>query len=292
MNYLLFSVCAVSAALSNAFIKLYRRRIDDAEVKDNLYYIFMIGIALAFFGITTKFDLRVNWLTLIFAAIYAVIVYISATFNMNAIEHAELVTVSIFSNSGTILWSALWGTVFFKEALSPYRILGLVAILAAIALPYLTEKKKSKGSLKGLFFCFGIFIINGLSQLALKIYSLNESVKAEGVFLFYTNVLLIPFVLLIIAKRSSIKKVFKSIAVVDKKSLLFVSLGMVFSVIISVVGIFLIRTVDLVVYTVAEKALATIATAAVSAIFFREKFTLTKIISFLFLICAIVLMGI
>ena len=67
---------------------------------------------------------------------------------------------------------------------------------------------------------------------------------------------------------------------------------MVFSAIISVVGIFLIRTVDLVVYTVAEKALATIATAAVSAIFFREKFTLAKIISFLFLICAIVLMGI
>ena len=282
----------MSAALSNAFIKLYRRRINDPEVKDNLYYIFMIGVALAFFGITTKFDLRVNWLTLLFAAIYAVIVYISATFNMNAIEHAELVTVSIFSNSGTILWSALWGTVFFKEELTLYRILGLVAILAAIALPYLTEKKKGKGSLKGLFFCFGIFIINGLSQLVLKIYSLNESVMAEGVFLFYTNVLLIPFILLIIAKKSSIKKVFKSIAVVDKKSLLFVSLGMVFSAIISVVGIFLIRTVDLVVYTVAEKALATIATAAVSAIFFREKFTLAKIISFLFLICAIVLMGI
>lgn len=292
MTYFLFSICAVSAALSSAFIKLYRRRIDDTEVKDNLYYIFMIGVALTFFGITSKFDLRVNWLTLFFAAIYAIIVYISATLNMNAIEHAELVTVSIFSNSGTILWSALWGTAFFEEELTLYRIFGLVAILAAIALPAITEKKTGKSNHLGLLCCFGVFFVNGISQLVLKIYSSNKNVNDENVFLFYANVLLIPFVLLIIAKRSSIKKVFKSIAVVDKKSLLFVSLGMVFSAIISVVGIFLIKTVDLVVYTVAEKALATIATAVVSAIFFKERFTITKIISFLFLICAIVLMGI
>ena len=125
----------------------------------------------------------------------------------------------------------------------------------------------------------------------LKIYSQNENVNDENVFLFYANVLLIPFILLIIAKRSSIKKVFKSIAVLDKKSLL-VSLGMVFSTIISVVGIFLIKTVDLVVYTVAEKALATIAIAVVSFIFFKEKFTPIKIVSFLLLILAVVLMGI
>ncbi len=144
MTYLLFTICAVSAALSSALIKLYRLRIDDPEVKDNLYYISMISVALLFFGISSKFDLRINLITLLFATIYAVIVYISATLNMNAFEHAELVTVSIFSNSGTILWSALWGTVFFGEALTINRILGLLAILSAIMLPYITEKKNGK----------------------------------------------------------------------------------------------------------------------------------------------------
>ena len=212
---------------------------------------------------------------------------------MNAIEHADLVTVSIFSNSGTILWSALWGAAFFNEPLTAYRIIGLVAIFVAILLPSLTTKtKRSKSSLKGLFFCFGVFFINGISQLVLKIYSQNENVNDENVFLFYANVLLIPFILLIIAKKSSVKRVFKSIVAVDKKSLLFVSLGMVFSAIISVIGIFLIKTVDLVVYTVAEKALATIATAIVSALFFKEKITFVKVVSFLFLILAVVMMGI
>ena len=169
MTFLLFSICAVCAALSSAFLKLYRRRIDDPEVKDNLYYIFMIGVALTFFGITSKFDLRVNWLTLLFAAIYAVIVYVSATFNMNAIEHADLVTVSIFSNSGTILWSALWGAAFFNEPLTAYRIIGLVAIFVAILLPSLTTKtKRSKSSLKGLFFCFGVFFIIYLNLYYIK----------------------------------------------------------------------------------------------------------------------------
>ena len=67
---------------------------------------------------------------------------------------------------------------------------------------------------------------------------------------------------------------------------------MVFSSIISIIGMFLISTVDLVVYSVAEKALATIAVAIVSFIFFKERFTTTKIISFLLLILAVVLMGI
>jgi hypothetical protein len=35
MTYGLFAISALSAALSTTFIKLYRRRIDDAEVKDN-----------------------------------------------------------------------------------------------------------------------------------------------------------------------------------------------------------------------------------------------------------------
>lgn len=292
MNYLLFTISALSAALSTVFIKLYRKRIDNTEVKDNLYYFSMIFVALLFFGISSGFNLIPNLATLIFAAIYAVIVYISSTLNMNAIEHAELVTVSIFSNSGTILWSALWGTAFFKEPLTINRILGLLAILCAIMLPYLTEKKKDKGSLKGLFYCFGIFVVNGLSQLVLKIYSTNENVKDESIFLFYTNVILIPFILLIIAKKSSVKKVFKNIASADKTSLLFVALGMVFSSIISIIGMFLIGTVDLVVYSVAEKALATIAVAIVSFIFFKERFTPTKIVSFLLLILAVVLMGI
>ena len=97
---------------------------------------------------------------------------------------------------------------------------------------------------------------------------------------------------MIIAKRSSVKKVFKNISCVDKTSLLFVALGMVFSSIISIIGMFLIGTVDLVVYTVAEKALAIIATAIISFVFFKEKFTPTKIISFLLLIGAVVAMGI
>ena len=97
---------------------------------------------------------------------------------------------------------------------------------------------------------------------------------------------------MIIAKRSSLKRVFKNISRVDKTSLLFVVLGMAFCAVISIVGIFLISTVDLVVYSVAEKALATIAVAIVSFIFFKERFTPTKIISFLLLILAVVLMGI
>ena len=142
MSYVLFAVSALLSALGSAFVKLYRRRIEDTEVKDNLYYLSMISVALVFFGISSGFRLLPNLPTLLFAALYAVIVYVSATCNMNAIEHAELVTVSIFSNAGTVLWSALWGTVLFREGLTLGRGLGILSILLAIALPYITEKER------------------------------------------------------------------------------------------------------------------------------------------------------
>ena len=46
MIYTLLLISAASTALSNSLIKLYRRRIDDENVKDSLYYILMIAVAL------------------------------------------------------------------------------------------------------------------------------------------------------------------------------------------------------------------------------------------------------
>ncbi|MBQ8551370.1 MAG: hypothetical protein IJ428_00995 [Clostridia bacterium] len=288
MIYLLFGVGAVCTAVSNSFIKLYRRRIADERVKDNLYYILMIIVALIFFGFLSGFDLRVNIKTLLFSTVYALVAYTTVTLNMRAIEHADLVTVSIFSNSGGVLWNTLWGLVLFGEAFTVGRIVGVAAILAAIFIPYLLEAKKGMGSMRGIFYCMGIFIFSGCGQLVVKLYSLAENVMSNSVFCFYTNIILIPFVFLILKRRSDIGAVVKDILRVDKKSLVFLSLALLLANVVTILSMFIVERVDLIIYTVAEKSLTIISTAVVSGILFRERFTAMKLTSIIFLMVAVI----
>lgn len=287
MIYTLLLISAASTALSNSLIKLYRRRIDDENVKDSLYYILMIAVALVFFGILSGFDLRVNLLTLLFASAYALVAYTTVTLNMRAIEKAELLTLTIFSNAGSVLWSTLWGTVLFGEPLGPGRIVGIVSVLAAIVLPFVLEHRRGNAGLKGLGYCFLVFMFSGCGQLVVKLYSAAEGVMDNSVFCFYTNVVLIPFVFLILKRKSSVKAVFKSILKVDKITFIVLASALLLANLCTIIGMIVIGKVDLVVYTILGNSLNITVMAVAASLFFKERFTLEKLASILLLILAV-----
>lgn len=288
MIYTLLLISAASSALSNSLIKLYRRRIDDQNVKDSLYYTLMIAVALVFFSILSGFDLRVNLVTLLFASVYALVAYVSVTINMRAIEKAELLTLSIFSNAGSVMWSTIWGTVLFKEPLDFGRGIGIASVLAAIILPFLFERRRGAAGFRGLGYCLLMFLISGCGQLVVKLYSLSDSVMENSVFCFYTNVVLIPFVFLILKRKNSVKAVFKNMLRVDLKTVLMLASGLLLANFCTIIEMLVIGKVDLVVYTILGKSLNITVMAVAASIFFKEKFTTEKLASILLLILAVV----
>lgn len=287
MIYTLLLISAASSAVSNSLIKLYRRRIDDERVKDSFYYILMIAVALPFFGILSGFDLRVNLITLLFSSAYALVAYITVTLNMHAIEKAELLTLSIFSNAGSVLWSTLWGTVLFKEPLGFGRTIGIVSVLTAIVLPFVFERRRGGVGFRGLCCCFLVFIFSGCGQLVVKLYSLADGVMDNSVFCFYTNIVLIPFVFLILKRKTSVKAVFKNILRVDIKTVLMLAAALLFANMCTIIEMIVIGKVDLVVYTILGKSLNITVMAVAASLLFRERFTTEKLASILLLILAV-----
>lgn len=283
MIYLLFPLNALGTALSNSFIKIYRKSIDDTNTKDNFYYILMIVVALLFFGSLSGFNLSVTPITLAFAFVYALISYLSVTFNMRALEHAELITVSVFSTSGAILWNSLWGILFFGENLTSNKVIGIIATLSAVLCPYFAEKKTNKKSSKGLIYCFIMFLLSGCGQLTVKFYSVAGGTSPQSVFCFYTNVILIPFILLIIRKNFSAKSFVSGISKISRKTVFILVAALLISQAVNFSGMFLIKNVEFIIYSLTEKSLGIIAAAIVSKLLFKEKITITKLVSIILL---------
>lgn len=283
MIYLLFPLNALGAALANSFIKIYRQRIDNTHIKDNLYYILMIIVALLFFGALSGFNLAVSPITLIYAFLYALIAYLSVTFNMRALEKAELVTVSVFVTSGSILWGSLWGMIFFKEQMSVTKILGVIAAVTAVLIPYFAERKKGQFNAKGFKYCFGLFFVSGFAQLIVKFHSVADNASPWSVFCFYTNLILVPFIFLILRKQFTLKDFASGVTSLPKKYIFLVAGALLLNQAVTFSGMFLIEKVELIIYSLTEKSFAIIATGIVSKILFKEKITVPKLISIILL---------
>ena len=132
-----------------------------------------------------------------------------------------------------------------------------------------------------------MFMFSGCGQLVVKLYSAAEGVMDNSVFCFYTNVVLIPFVFLILKRKTSVKTVFKNIFKVDLKTILMLATALLLANLCTIIEMIVIGKVDLVVYTILGKSLNITVMAVAASLFFKEKFTVEKLCSILLLILAV-----
>ncbi len=288
MVYLLFLLNTLIGASQSVILKSYRRRIDDETLKNSIYYIITFIVALSYFGVISGFNLKLNFITALFSFAYALVAYFSTFFNMKAIENTHLVTISLFGNAGGLLWDTVWGISFFGELLTIKRVVALVIVFLSLLIPYLGESKKEINN-KGIIYCIILFVISGCSSLIIKFYSIVDSVLAESVFCFYTNVFMIPFVILMIKKHTTLSNAVKGIIAADKKAILLVAITVIMSNTGTLLSMYIISKIDLIVYSVLGKALSLITVSVLARIAFKEKITLQKVVSILLMIIAVIL---
>lgn len=194
MIYALFIIGTFTGGLSTAFMKTYRQSVSGNKLGDGLYYTVNIFGALLFFAALCRFDLRVNLVTLLFAAVFACLCYLSVFLQLRALETASMVDVGLFSSGGRLILSALAGVLFFGESIGLKSVIGFLFTLASISVPYFAAKKSGVG-LKGILFCCLLALNSGAVSVLMKLYHTVPDCLNENVFCFYTNVVMIPFVL-------------------------------------------------------------------------------------------------
>lgn len=194
MIYALFIFNSFVMVACTALIKTYRKAAGKHIFGDCLFYCVNILVALLFFASMCKFDLRVNLVTLLFSCVFACLCYFSMFLELRALEHTTMVNAGLFSDAGALILSSLAGVLFFREDLRLRSVLGFVLTFASMLVPYFAAKKSGSG-LKGLFYCMLLALNSGAVRIVMKLYHTVPGCLNENLFCFYTNLVMIPFVM-------------------------------------------------------------------------------------------------
>ena len=288
MIYLLFLLSTFSGVLSVALSKVYRKPIEDDRFADTLYYAISVPAALLYFAIMSGFSFKVNLVTLVYSVIFSFVCYGAVFFQLHALHETSLVNVSIFSSSGSVIVSSIAGILFFKESISVKSAIGLLFTLVSISVPYFASKKHGT-SLKGLMFCLLLFFNSGLARIIMKLYQETPGCMSENIFCFYTNVFLMPFVVLMHKKSLFDKSTYRNI-LKYKKSALLVALATLTSNFSTLVSLIIVGKVDLLFSSVFGPPLSICTNFLFDTIVFKEKIKKESIISIVFAVVAMLLL--
>lgn len=156
------------------------------------------------FGVLSGFKLEFSWFSFLLAIFSSFILIGYSIFSIKALGEVNLSLYSIFAMLGGMLLPSIYGLIFSKEPLTWGKIACYVLIAVALIL---TFEKGRKGSKRSLIYCFGVFVLNGLSGVVTSIHREPQfahlAISSED----YTmtnraiNVVLCLVVLLIVYKK-------------------------------------------------------------------------------------------
>lgn len=133
--------------------------------------IFLVLAAVAMIsglGILSEFALQTpTWFSALFALLSAIVSIGFSFFSIKALGVANLSLYSIFAMLGGMLLPSIYGLIFSGEPMTWGKAACYALIIVALCL---TFEKGDKQGKKSLFYCFGVFVLNGLSGVVTSIH--------------------------------------------------------------------------------------------------------------------------
>ena len=178
--FLALSACCVAGqfVLSKCYQQKYVRSVGDlllfpalTAVPAGLYMFALNGFALSWHPFSSPL-----------ALCFALIQTLSLLANVLVVRCGPLSVFSVFMMLGGMLLPYAYGAAFLQESVTPARIVGLILLLAALALSCLPgrgdkkaarERTARSGRGRGLFLglCAAAFVLNGATSVLFKVHS-------------------------------------------------------------------------------------------------------------------------
>ncbi len=217
--FLALSACCVAGqfVLSKCYQQKYVRSVGDlllfpalTAVPAGLYMFALNGFALSWHPFSSPL-----------ALCFALIQTLSLLANVLVVRCGPLSVFSVFMMLGGMLLPYAYGAAFLQESVTPARIVGLILLLAALALSCLPgrgdkkaarERTARSGRGRGLFLglCAAAFVLNGATSVLFKVHSGRADAlspygfQAWG-FVFQLVLSLVAFLLFMRLRRRSEK---------------------------------------------------------------------------------------
>ena len=121
------------------------------------------------------FNFELTPFTLLIASLNALNGILFTFFSFRALDTVNLSLFSIFAMLGGMMLPFLQGILFYNESITLAKVICVLLICAALACTVERGDKK-----RGLIFCIGIFVLNGMSGVLSNIYTSSDLPKASA----------------------------------------------------------------------------------------------------------------
>ena len=153
--------------------------------------------------VLSEFTFEFSWLSLLFALLSALVIIGYSFFSIKALGVANLSLFSIFAMLGGMLLPSVYGLIFSGEDVTWGKVACYALIIVALVLTF----EKGKQGKKALIYCFGVFVLNGMSGVVTSIHKediFKDVAVNSGSFMIMgraISILICFFLVLIVTKR-------------------------------------------------------------------------------------------
>ena len=174
MEYIFLAAASICFSVQFIFSKLFESRSDgtyNAGMWSSLATAFCMLVYLLPAG---GFTFAVSASALTCSLLYTVSSLLCSGVTILALHHGKLSVVTTYMLLGGLILPFLWGIIAYGEALTVTKAIGVVVLMLSMASSLLLDMKngksddtqKAKGGLLFHFYCFILFLTNGIVSIA------------------------------------------------------------------------------------------------------------------------------
>ena len=297
--YMLIFVLTLVGGIGTICRKNYAK--DNINVKHalNLYMLIAHPLAAVYFLIMAGGQVPLNMTSFWFSFVYAWICMASMLFTMLAYDRINLIYISVFSGAGAMVvpfaYDLICGVRF-----SVYNYIAVALRIAAVLVPLAFNKTKNRG----LIICIILFFVSGAAGIIPKIYGAWQGVVSDESFCFWTNIVILPIVVVLILSQlkngkktnedahqatGRFRELWDDTKKIKVSGYIYIMIATLTANIGSLASIGIMRMVSPTVYAILSSSMGLFVTAAISRFIYKEEIKKKEIISLALSVGAVVL---
>ena len=264
--YLVIFANTLVQGFSTIFRKNYVN--DNINVKNslNIYLLLSHPIAAVYFLLMAGGKVPLNIPSFWFSFVYAWICMASVLFTMLAYDKINLVYISVFSGAGAMIVPFVYDLLVGIE-FSVYKYIAVILRLAAVLIPLIFNRSKNRG----LIICVILFFVSGFAGIIPKLYGQWEGVVSDESFCFWTNIVIMPIVGVLIFTQNRPGEIVGDIKKIRPSGYIYILLATAISNIGTLLSIGIMRVVSPTVYSILTSSLGMVITALISVFIYKEE---------------------
>ena len=176
MNYAFLIISAFLFAMQFLFNQRFRKNNGDGMDSALTFSLYTNGISFLILLILNKFQLNINWFSLIISLVYALVLLGYSYSGLKSFATANLSVYSIFAMLGGMLLPSAYGIIFCNEDFGIAKAVCFVLIIVATAMSF--EKGGKKGG--NLKYYLAVFVLNGAVGVLSKFHMSNTELAVDS----------------------------------------------------------------------------------------------------------------